>query len=76
MSAGSTASSSIPKSRTRSSSPYSCAWSRTSPTRTVWLGPCSRVIPSNADSKRSLSRPLSTMRYLLGATVSSRTPDL
>jgi hypothetical protein len=70
-SAGSTASSSIPNSWSRSISPYSCAWSRTSPVSTVRLGPCSRVIPSNADSKRSLSRPRKTIRYLPAATVSS-----
>ena len=52
LSAGSTASNSIPNSWSRSISPYSCAWSRTSPVSTVRLGPCSRVIPSNADSKR------------------------
>jgi len=28
------------------------------------------VIPSNADSKRSLSRPRSTIRYLFAATIS------
>ena len=70
LSAGSTASSSIPNSCSRPISPYSCAWSRTSPVSTVRLGPCSRVIPSNADSKRSLSLPRRTMRYLLAATVS------
>jgi hypothetical protein len=75
MPTGSTASSSIPNSCSRSSSPYSCAWSRTSPTSTVWPGPCCRVIPSNADSKRSLSRPRRTIRYLPAATVSSRPPD-
>src|SRR5271166_5600912 len=66
--ADSTAISSIPKSRSRSSSPYSWAWSRTSPTSTVWLGPGSRAIPSKADSKRSLSRPRRMIRYLLVAT--------
>src|SRR6516164_7554476 len=35
---------------------------------TVWLGAASRAIPSKADSKRSLSRPRRTMRYLLGPT--------
>jgi hypothetical protein len=70
-SAGSTASNSIPNSWSRPISPYSCAWSRTSPVSTVRLGPCSRVIPSNADSKRSLSRPRSTIRYLFAATISS-----
>src|ERR1700760_1749471 len=59
----STAISSIPKSRSRSSSPYSWAWSRTSPTSTVWLGPDSRAIPSKADSTRSLSRPRRMIRY-------------
>src|SRR5271165_6752442 len=61
--ADSTAISSIPKSRSRSSSPYSWAWSRTSPTSTVWLGPGSRAIPSKADSKRSLSRPRRMTRF-------------
>ena len=46
----------------------------TSPTSTVWLGACSRIIPSNADSKRPLSRARSTMRHLVAATVSARTP--
>jgi hypothetical protein len=68
-SAGSTASSSIPNSWSRPISPYSCAWSRTSPVSTVRLGACSTVIPSNADSKFSLSQPRRTMRYLLAAMV-------
>src|SRR5262249_38634475 len=61
---GSTATRSMPKSRSRSSSPYRCAWSRTSPTSTVWPCPGSSTIPSKADSKRSPSRPRRTMRYL------------
>jgi hypothetical protein len=46
-------------------------WSRTSPINTVWLGPCSRAIPSKADSKRSLTRPRRTMRQQFEPMVSS-----
>src|SRR5215831_11424972 len=54
----------MPKSRSRSSSPYRCAWSRISPTSTVLPCPGSSTIPSKADSNRSASRPRRTMRYL------------
>ena len=45
MSADSTATNSTPKSRTWSSTPYSCAWSRTCPISTVQPEACSKVIP-------------------------------
>ena len=38
------------------------------------VGACSRIILSNAGSKRSLSRARSTMPYLVAAMVSARTP--
>src|SRR5206468_427680 len=72
---GSTRRSSRPSAWTRSSKPKRCDWSDTTPTKAVAPSCGSSDMPANADPSRSLSRPRTTMRYVLRAESMAPTLD-